>query len=59
MVVYLCLTFCRSFNKLPSEVDNEALEDMFDMLIVAGLTSGDSGPGEQAKLVYADQVGFF
>jgi len=53
MVIYFCLSFCRAFNKLQGEVDNEYVEDLFDMLIVANLT--DDAP----KKVYADQVGLF
>ena len=57
MVIYFCMSFCRSFNKLLYEIDNEGLEDAFDMLIVANLTDGD-GDGEagQVKKGYIDQV---
>ncbi len=51
------MSFCRAFNKLLSEVDNETMEDAFDLLIVANLTDGD-GDGEagQVKKGYIDQV---
>jgi len=37
------------------EIDNEYLEDMFDLFIVANLTDEQDKP----KKVYADQVGLF
>jgi hypothetical protein len=42
---------------LLSEVDNETIEDAFDLLIVANLVDGDEGgePG-QVKKGYIDQV---
>ena len=52
------MSFCRAFNKLLSEVDNETIEDAFDLLIVANLVDGD-GEGEPAGQVrkgYIDQV---
>jgi hypothetical protein len=39
-----------------NEVDNEYIEDAFDLLIVANLTDEEEGDG-QARKVYADQVG--
>lgn len=57
-VIYFCLSFCRVFKKLLSEIDNEDLEDLFDMFIVANLTD-DGAEMPQAKRVYADQVGLF
>lgn len=57
-MIYFCLSFCRAFNKLLSEVDNEDLDDAFDLLIVANLTDDDTEGGKPKK-VYADQVGLF
>ena len=47
------MSFCRSFNKLLSEVDNETIEDAFDLLIVANVVDGEAG---QVKKGYIDQV---
>ena len=37
------------------EIDNEGLEDAFDMLIVANLVDGEGEPG-RVKKGYIDQV---
>ena len=55
MVIYFCMSFCRTFNKLLFEVDNETIEDAFDLLIVANLVDGGGEPG-QVKKGYIDQV---
>jgi len=54
-VIYFCMSFCRAFNKLMFEIDNENLEDAFDLLIVANLVDGEGEPG-RVKKGYIDQV---
>jgi len=54
-VIYFCMSFCRAFNKLMFEIDNENLEDAFDLLIVANLVDGEGEPG-RGKKGYIDQV---
>jgi len=49
------MSFCRSFSKLLSEVDDETIEDAFDLLIVANLVDGEEDPG-RVKKGYIDQV---
>ena len=58
-MVYFCLSFCRAFNKLIRDIDNEYIEDMFDLLIVANLTDDETVEDNKPKKVYADQVGLF
>ena len=50
------MSFCRSFSKLLSEVDNETIEDAFDLLIVANLVVDGGGEPGQVKKGYIDQV---
>jgi len=57
-VVYFCLSFCRAFNCLLSQVLNESIEDCFDMLIVANLTD-DETLKDKPKKAFIDQVGIF
>lgn len=54
-VIYFCMSFCQAFNKLMFEIDNENLEDAFDLLIVANVVDGGGEPG-QVKKGYIDQV---
>ena len=55
-VIYFCMSFCRAFNKLMFEIDNENLEDDFDLLIVANLVVDGGGEPGQVKKGYIDQV---
>jgi hypothetical protein len=55
-VIYFCMSFCRAFNKLMFEIDNENLEDAFDLLIVANLVVDEGGEPGQVKKGYIDQV---
>jgi len=41
---------------LMGDIDNEYIEDIFDLLIVAGLTDDET---EKPKQVYIDQVSIF
>ena len=50
------MSFCRAFNKLMFEIDNENLEDAFDLLIVANLVVDGGGEPGQVKKGYIDQV---
>jgi hypothetical protein len=52
-VVFFCLQFCRLFHKMMSEVENECIEDVFDLLLVAALV--EEAP-EVPKQVFIDQV---
>ena len=54
-VVYFCLSFCRSFDKLLGDIDDEGMEDMFDLLIVTSLTADEQGETKPQK-GYIDQV---
>ncbi|MDD3269647.1 MAG: hypothetical protein PHX14_10020 [Syntrophomonadaceae bacterium] len=56
-VIYICLSFCRVYNKLLSQIDNETVEDTFDLLIVANLTDTETGGISRIKKGYIDQVG--
>jgi predicted DNA-binding protein len=53
-VIYFCLSFCRAFNKLLREIDEETIEDMFDLLIVANLT--DEEQDKAPKKIFIDQT---
>jgi hypothetical protein len=55
-VIYFCLSFCRNFNKLLSQIDDEDMGDMFDLLIVSSLTSKEVSTRQNAKKVYIDQT---
>lgn len=57
-MIFFCLSFCRAFGKLQSEIDREGIEDMFDLLIVANLTD-EEAEKEKPKKVYIDQVDIF
>ena len=50
------MSFCRAFNKLMFEIDNENLEDAFDLLIVANLVVDGDGTTDRARKGYIDQV---
>ena len=50
------MSYCRAFNKILSEIDNETVEDMFDMLIVACLTDDENANDGKPKTGYIDQT---
>jgi|GEM_PF-7016435 len=52
--MYFCLSFCRLFQKLMRDIDEEYMEDMFDLLIIMNLTDDEE---EKPAKVYADQIG--
>lgn len=55
-MIYFCMSFCQSFNKLMFEIDNETIEDAFDLLIVANLVVDGEGEPGRVKKGYIDQV---
>jgi|GEM_PF-5904395 len=55
--MYQYLQFGRTFQKLPSEIDREDLEDFFDLLIVASLTDDEETGEQRAKHEWTDDGG--
>lgn len=54
-MLYFCVSYCREFSKLLSEIDNELMEDIFDMVIVTALTDKEYEKNIPKK-IYIDQV---
>ena len=55
-MLYLYLQFAKNYGWTPDQCDEQDMDTVFEMLLVAYLTKDEADQQEEDKVVYIDQV---